>query len=290
MRPVPAGIQVTAERRVIAVIGDPIAHSRSPAMHNAAFRALDLPYVYVAFRVAPAHVGEAVAAMRALDLAGLNVTIPHKEAVVPFLDRLSRTARLCNAANTIVPRGRRLVGENTDVGGLDRDLSDHDVGARVESAVVLGAGGSARAAVVALARRAGRVVVAARRPERAQALVDELAPSLRARLEAVPLSALRPRQRTAAAILETASIVVNATPAGMSGSRFPPLEAPATPRDCLFYDLVYTAERTPFVTLARGARRRATNGLGMLLHQGALAFELWTGTPAPLDVMRRAIR
>jgi shikimate dehydrogenase len=290
MRPVPAGLQVTAERRVVAVIGDPIAHSRSPAMHNAAFRALDLPYVYVAFRVAPARVAEAIAAVRALDLAGLNVTIPHKEAVVPFLDRLSRTARICTAVNTIVPRGTRLVGENTDVGGLERDLSDHGVGARVESAVVLGAGGSARAAVVALARRSGRIVVAARRPERAQALVDELAPSLRARLEAISLASLRPRQKTAGEILETASVVVNATSAGMSGSRFPPLEVGATPRDSLFYDLVYTAERTPFVALARGARRRAANGLGMLLHQGALAFELWTGEKAPLDVMRRAIR
>jgi shikimate dehydrogenase len=156
--------------------------------------------------------------------------------------------------------------------------------------VVLGAGGSARAAVVALARRADRVVVAARRPERAQALVDELAPSLRTHLEAVSLAALRPRRQTATELLEPARVVVNATSAGMSGRGFPALEAGATPRDCLFYDLVYTAERTPFVTIARTARRRATNGLGMLLHQGALAFELWTGEPAPLDVMRRAIR
>lgn len=283
-------MEVTAQRRVIAVIGDPIAHSRSPAMHNAAFRALDLPYVYVAFRVAPAHVAEAIAAVRALDLAGLNVTIPHKEAVVPHLDRLSTTARACKAVNTVVPRAGRLLGENTDVGGLERDLADHGVGDRVASAVVLGAGGSARAAVVALARRAGRVVVAARRPERAQALVDELPSSIRSRLHAVSLAALRPRHESATEILGGASVVVNATSAGMSGSRFPALEAAATPRDCLFYDLVYTAERTPFVALARSARRRATNGLGMLLHQGALAFELWTGEQAPLDVMRRAIR
>jgi shikimate dehydrogenase len=275
---------------VIGVIGDPIAHSRSPAMHNAAFRALGLPYVYCAFRVEPERVGDAVRAVRALDLVGLNVTIPHKEAVAPFLDRLSATARACGAVNTIVHRRGRLLGENTDVGGLERDLADHDVPGSLARAVVLGAGGSARAAVVAVARRARNVFVAARRLERARALTAALGPRLRARLHPIGLADLAPRSDTAARVLAEAGLVVNATSAGMRGEPFPAIAAAATPRACLFYDLVYTSERTPFMDLARRARRPAVGGLGMLLHQGALAFELWTGHPAPLEVMRRAIR
>lgn len=281
---------MNAATRVIGVIGDPIAHSRSPAMHNAAFRALDLPYVYVAFRVEPGQVAAAVAAVRGLGLVGLNVTIPHKEAVAPLLDRLSATARACGAVNTIVHRRGRLLGENTDVGGLDRDLAEQGVRAKLDRAVVLGAGGSARAAVVALARRARNVVVAARRPERARALAAELAPRVRAKLAGIPLADLAPASAVAGEILGRAGVVVNATPAGMRGGRFPALAAGATPRDCLFYDLVYTADRTPFMDVARRARREAVGGLGMLLHQGALAFELWTGEAAPLEVMRRAIR
>jgi len=287
---VAARFVVNGATRVIGVIGDPIAHSRSPAMHNAAFRALGLPYVYCAFRVEPGRVGEAVRAVRALDLVGLNVTIPHKEAVLPFLDRLSATARACGAVNTIVHRRGRLLGENTDVGGLERDLADHGVEARLGRAVVLGAGGSARAAVVAASRRARDVFVAARRPERARALTSALAPRLRARLRPIALADLAPDAAAVREVLGEAGLVVNATSAGMGGEPFPPLAAAATPRDCLFYDLVYTAERTPFMDVARRARRRAVGGLGMLLHQGALAFELWTGREAPLEVMRRAIR
>ena len=274
--------------RVIGVIGDPIAHSRSPAMHNAAFRALDLPYVYCAFRVEPGRVGEAVCAVRALDLVGLNVTIPHKEAVLPFLDRLSATARACGAVNTIVHRRGRLLGENTDVGGLERDLADHGVEVRLGRAVVLGAGGSARAAVVAASRRARDVFVAARRPERARALTSALAPRLRARLRPIALAELAPGA-AAGDVLGDARLVVNATSAGMGGEPFPPLAAAATPRECLFYDLVYTAERTPFLDVARRARRRAVGGLGMLLHQGALAFEIWFQREAPIEAMRAAL-
>lgn len=290
MRAVAEGLRVSAETRVVAVIGDPIGHSQSPAMHNAAFRALGLPYVYVAFRVEPRRVSEAVAAVRALDLVGLNVTIPHKEAVGSYLDQLSSVARACGAVNTIVHRRGRLLGENTDVGGLERDLAEQGVGEKLETAVVLGAGGSARAATLALARRSRRVAVAARRPEQAQTLVRALQRSAPARLEPWSLADLAPDKDAAEALLSEAGVVLNATAAGMRGEPFPAIAAAATPRSCLFYDLVYTAERTPFVELARRARRPAVNGLGMLLHQGALAFELWTGTSAPLAVMRRALR
>src|SRR5437868_7492093 len=164
-----ARVPVTASTRIVGVIGDPIAHSRSPLMHNAAFRALELPYAYCAFRVRPDQVGDAVAAVRALGLAGLNVTIPHKQAVLPFLDELSKVARLTGAVNTIVNRDGALLGDNTDVPGLARALDEAGLAARLKLAVVLGAGGSARAAVVALARRARTVLIAARRSAQANA-------------------------------------------------------------------------------------------------------------------------
>jgi len=286
-----ARVPVTAATRIVGVIGDPIAHSRSPVMHNAAFRALDLPFAYCAFRVTAAEVHAAVAAVRALGLAGLNVTIPHKQAVIPYLDELSPVARLTGAVNTIVNRDGVLFGDNTDVPGLARALDEAGLGARLKLAVVLGAGGSARAAVAALARRARTVVIAARRSAQASALVDELQPGLRARLIALPLAdLLAPASRGGAAHLAQAGVVVHTTPVGMHDDDVLPLDYAATPASCLFYDLIYTQRQTPFLAAAKRARRGGANGLGMLLHQGAVAFELWTGARAPVDVMRRALR
>lgn len=284
-------VPLTATTRIVAVIGDPIAHSRSPVMHNAAFRALDLDFAYGAFRVRPGDVGAAVAAVRALGLAGLNVTIPHKQAVIPHLDRLSPVARLTGAVNTIVNRDGVLHGDNTDVPGLSRALDEAGLAPRAKTAIVLGAGGSARAAVVALAKRSRTVVIAARRAEQARALLDELGPGVRARLIAVPLGDFADaRDPAVAAHLAAADVVVNSTPVGMHGEPFLPFAFAATPKGCLFYDLVYTERVTPFLAAARRARRRGVNGLGMLLHQGAVAFEQWTAATAPVEVMRRALR
>lgn len=284
------GQRITATTRIVAVIGDPIAHSRSPVMHNAAFRALGLDFAYCAFRVRPDDVGAAIAAVRALGLAGLNVTIPHKQAVIPHLDALSPVARLTGAVNTIVNRDGVLHGDNTDVPGLSRALDEAGLAPRAKLALVLGAGGSARATVAALARRTRTVVVAARRPEQADALIADLQPGVRARLIAVPLADLATDDGPAAKHLAAADVVVNTTPVGMHGGDFLPFAFAATPRGCLYYDLVYTERVTPFLAAAKRARRRGANGLGMLLHQGAVAFEQWTGVAAPVAVMRSALR
>jgi shikimate dehydrogenase len=259
-------------------------------MHNAAFRSLGLPFVYVAFRVASDEVGPAIAGVRALGLRGLNVTVPHKRAVMPHLDRLTERARACGAVNTIVNRDGVLEGENTDVLGVERDLVA--LGAYRRSlgcAVILGAGGSARAVAVALGRKARRVVVAARRIEQARALVEELGPLVRAELFAVDLAELAPGCPGARDVLGKAALVVNSTSLGMRGEAFARFAYDLTPSSCFFYDLIYTARRTPFLAPAARLGRATANGLGMLLHQGAAAFELWTGIEPPLDVMRRAL-
>lgn len=283
-------VRIAADTKLVGLIGHPVGHSKSPAMHNAAFRALGLPWAYLAFPVPPGRVGDAVRAVPALGLEGLNVTIPHKEAVLPHLDRLSPRARACGAVNTIVHRRGRLSGDNTDVLGLERDWSELGVPKRVSDAIVLGAGGSARAAIVALAGRSRRVLIAARRPERARALAKQLRPSLRrTKLEAIDLAELRPDADRAESRLAEAGLIVNATSAGMKGEPFFPFAYDAAPRDCFFYDLIYTQRRTPFLVPAARRRCPVATGLGMLLHQGAAAFEIWTGVEPPLDVMRRAL-
>ena len=284
-------IPIDASTRIVGVIGDPIRHSRSPAMHNAAFRALGLPYAYVAFRVAAREVGAAVRAVRALDLAGLNVTIPHKQAVIAHLDALAPAAAACGAVNTIVHRDGRLIGDNTDAAGLARDLATLGVSprSRLDVVIVIGAGGAARAAVFALGRVARRIVVAARRPAKARALVDAMRRRVAAKLEACALDVIVPPVPRPGSLLCQARLIINATPLGMEGEPFVPLDYAATPADCLFYDLVYTARRTPFLAGAARERRPVSAGLGMLLHQGAAAFELWTGRKPPIEVMRRAL-
>lgn len=272
---------ITGATRVVGIIGDPVAHSRSPAMHNAAFAALGLDWVYVPFPVAGEDVAAAVAAVRALGLAGLNVTVPHKEAVLPHLDALTPLARRVGAVNTIVNRGGRLVGDNTDVHGFAAALRQQRVRLRGCHALVIGAGGAARAVVAALADGgAARLTIANRTAARARALAQRLRGPRRA---VVALAALADAE-----LLADAAVVVNTTSLGLHDTAFPPLAAAATPRRCVFIDLVYGRD-TPFLQRARAAGRRACDGAAMLLHQGARAFTLWTGRRAPLSVMREVL-
>jgi shikimate dehydrogenase len=266
---------------VVGIIGDPVGHSRSPAMHNAAFAALGLDWVYVPFPVAAADVGAAVAAVRALGLAGLNVTVPHKEAVIPHLDRLTPLARRVGAVNTVVNQNGRLLGENTDVHGFAATLRAQRIRLRGRHAIVIGAGGAARAVLAALAEAgAARVTIANRTAARARALAGLVRGPRRA---VVPLDALRDPT-----LLGDAALVVNTTSLGLHGAALPPIAHAATPARCLFADLVYGTE-TAFVRDARRAQRPTCDGSEMLLHQGARAFTLWTGRRAPLTVMRAVL-
>ncbi|MEW6296395.1 MAG: shikimate dehydrogenase [Thermodesulfobacteriota bacterium] len=276
---------INGQTRVVGIFGDPVAHTRSPAMHNAAFRASALPYVYVPFLVRPANLSTAVHSIRALHLAGVNVTVPHKERIIPYLDALSVEAELCGAVNTVVNRRGTLFGENTDGRGFLASLRERGLSPRRRELVVIGAGGSARAVIVSLIRAGGaRIAVANRTLANAEALVRTYRTLGKTQLEAVPLERLRDPT-----LLRDAALVVNCTSVGLHDEDFPPLAYAATPRECLFYDLLYRPTLTSFLRHARAARRPAMDGRRMLLHQGALAFSLWTRTPAPLAVMARAL-
>jgi shikimate dehydrogenase len=275
-------LRISGATRVVGIIGDPVAHSRSPAMHNAAFAALALDWVYVPLPVAADDLPAAVAAVRALGLAGVNVTVPYKEAVLPHLDALTPLARGVGAVNTIVNRDGRLEGDNTDVHGFAVTLRQRRARLRGRHAVVIGAGGAAHAVLAALAAAGvGRLTIANRTATRAAALARRFRGPRR---DVVPLAALQDPAR-----LADAALVVNTTSLGLYDASFPALAAAATPPACLFVDLLYGRE-TGFLRLARRARRPTADGSEMLLHQGARAFTLWTGRRAPLAVMRAALR
>ncbi|WP_324716350.1 shikimate dehydrogenase [Carboxydochorda subterranea] len=280
--------------RIVGLLGYPVRHSASPAMHRAAFRALRMAaWAYLLFEVPPERLELAVAGLRGLGFAGANVTIPHKRAVLRWMDDLSEEARATGAVNTIVadPAQGRLSGHNTDVAGVILALRAWGVEAGERRVLVLGAGGAARAAVYACLRAGSPWVgVCARRPERAAALVEELGAT-----EAFPLDG----SLAGTLARRGVDLVIQATPAGMenageegdaAGERLAGLVAPERlPRSAAILEMVYRPPVTPLVRAARSAGLAVVPGAAMLLYQGAQAFALWTGQDAPVDAMARAL-
>lgn len=274
--------------RVAGVIGWPVRHSLSPPMQNAALAALGLNWVYVPFAVAPEQVGAAVAAIRAFDLVGLNVTIPHKPAVVPYLDELSPEAEALGGANTIVHREGRLLGYSTDGEGFLRSLREIGEEASGRRIALIGAGGSARAVALALCRAgATSLTVVNRTVAKAEALAESLA-------QLVPgatLAAVGLETPAAQEAVTGAEVVVDSTAVGM----YPHHEVdPVVPAAWLHpgqvvCDLTYNPRQTVLLQAARQQGARTLDGTGMLIHQGALALELWSGQTAPVGVMREAL-
>jgi shikimate dehydrogenase len=271
---------------LVGIFGYPVTHSRSPAMHNAAFRALKLNYYYLPFAVTPAGLADAVRAIRALGLAGVNLTIPHKERVLPYLDELSAEARRIGAVNTVVNHRGRLIGHNTDGRGFLLALQAvWKMSLRGRGVCLLGAGGAARAVAMALVD-AGveRLFIANRHLNRAQRLARAIR-GRGTRVRAIPLSddAL---QRAAA----DCDCLVNATAVGLRPGDPRLASRTVVKRFSSVCDLIYQPSVTPLLRDARAAGCRTMNGLSMLVYQGALSFELWTGRKAPIDVMRRAAK
>jgi len=272
-------------RRHAVLLGYPVSHSVSPAMHNAAFASLAIDAQYEARAVPAEGLGDAVRGLRDPAYLGANVTVPHKGAVVPFLDALAEEARLLGAVNTIVRRpDGSLVGDNTDAAGLQRWLVAAGAGVVVAAGdcLVLGAGGAARATVMALARCGARSIrVLNRTPGRAAALAADLAPRLPdARLSAGPLA-------EAAAAGDAYAVVVNATSLGLH-ELGPDVHPTRFGPGGWAVDLAYNPSDTPFMRTARVAGGQSENGLGMLVHQAALSFYLWTGAQPPLALLASA--
>ena len=268
----------------IVLIGHPVAHSLSGAMQQAAFDELGIDARYELWDRAPIALADAIAELRSDEFLGANVTIPHKERVVPMVDRLTDEAHVTGAVNTITREGRKLVGHNTDVPGFKVAL-DHLVGRQKmpRQAVVLGAGGGARAVVYGLIREGfQRVVVFNRHLHRAEGLVKHFARSA-AHME---LRAMPWHESIIEAELAKTKVLVNATSIGLAADETP-VPAEILPGDLLVLDLIYA--RTRLLRDAEAAGCTVADGEVMLLHQGAASFSLWTGEPAPLDTMTAAL-
>jgi len=280
-------LRIGGRTRVVAILGDPVAHSLSPALHNAAFSALGLDWVYVAARVPAERLTDAVEGVRGLGLAGVNLTVPHKESAITRLDEVRDDAARTGAVNTVVNHDGRLVGHNTDVEGFRRDLR-RLVPEGVEGlpALVVGAGGAARAVVLALVREhVGSLTIAGRTPARARAVA-----AMAAELGGAPSLEVADLADLTASQVRGAAVLVNATSLGMAGGgQVPAVLVDNVGVDQIVYDVVYGRRPTDLVRacLARGGR--AADGKGMLVEQAATAFELWTGHDAPRDVMTDAV-
>ena len=265
---------LTGATRLAAVIGDPIRHSRSPAIHNAAFAAAGLDWAFVAFEVPNGRGRDAVVAMRALGLGGLSVTMPHKQDAAWACDELTPEAATLGAVNTVVADERgRLLGASTDGEGFLRSVREHGVDPAAGPALVLGAGGAGRAIALALAHAGAAVTVAARRLDAAESAAGMVAGA-----DATTLDASDPGAY---------ALVVNATPLGMQGEA-PAIDPARLNPGQFVVDAVYHPMETPLLAAARARGIPCANGIGLLVHQAALAFELWTGVDAPLDAMRAA--
>lgn len=279
----------------LSVFGDPVAHSRSPQMHNPALEACGLDARYCRLHIRPDELAEALQLLPQAGFIGTNVTIPHKAAVLELLDEVDEHARRIGVVNTVVVEGERLLGFNTDGPGLVRAVrAEFGVDIRDLRVMVLGAGGGAGRAIAAQCalENCERLVLVNRTFDKARQLARELEPFFKGsrvlgpvpRLEAAPWD-----QAGLAAQFANIDLVINATSCGMKRTDPPVLPAAILQPHLMVYDTIYTAHRTPLLADAEAAGARAANGLSMLLYQGALSFGIWFDRDAPLDLMRAGL-
>ena len=277
-------MKISGKTRVCAIIGDPVEHSLSPVMHNAAFKELGLNLVYVAFTVTRNELKEAISSARSLGLRGLNVTMPHKKAVISYLDETDSTAKAIGAVNTILNEQGKLIGYNTDGVGAMRALKEKGISPDGKKMLLLGAGGAAKAIAFQASQEVEELVILNRTSEKAEKLAELLRKKFGERVKGGTLSAEFLTKE-----MKTTDILVNATSVGMH----PDVNSSPVPSDLLrsglcVMDIIYNPLETKLVTDAKAVGAKVVLGLEMLLYQGAVAFEIWTNSPAPVEVMKKA--
>jgi shikimate dehydrogenase len=272
---------INAATRLCAVLGSPIRHSASPAMHNAAFAVPGLNWRYLAFEVDPQNLRAAIEGARAMRFAGLNLTVPHKLLAVDMVDELDASAKTWGAVNTIKFENGRAIGFNTDADGLANSLrEDLAVELRGAKVLLLGAGGAGRTAALKLAaENVAELFLVNRTASKA----EEIAGEIKKQFPLVKISVGYPKVRI--------DLLLNATSLGLKPEDGSPLDEKqfSLKRAHAVYDMIYRPAETKLLAAAKAAGCRTANGIGMLVHQGAKAFEIWTGRPAPVAVMRRAV-
>jgi len=275
---------ISGKTRVCGVIGDPIEHSLSPTIQNAAFNHLELDFVFLAFRVKAADLENAIRGMRGLGILGLNVTMPHKSTVIGCLDEVDSTVKFLGSANTILNKGEKLLGSNTDGFGALKALRENGVVLSEKKVLLLGAGGAAKAIAFALAKEAGEIAILNRVAEKAVVLADALNLAFGKEVVSGALSPSAVQKN-----LQDADILVNATSVGMHPNINQSLVAPQWLKPKLtVMDIVYNPVETKLAKDAKKAGAKVISGMEMLIYQGAASFEIWTGRSAPIEVMRKA--
>ena len=271
----------------MGIIGNPVRHSLSPAIQNAAIAACELDYIYVPFVVTPEFLGAAVSGLKALGVCGFNVTIPHKSAIMCFLDQLDESAEGAGAVNTVLVSDGLMTGYNTDGFGFISSLADdlnYEPGAGI--IVVLGAGGAARGAVAGLCRAgAERIVIANRSMNKAVELAEEM----HARYPNTFIL-VSSQDQINDYHLDSASLLVNTTSIGMNGDRIGFVDLAKLPKAAKVFDMVYSPFETPLLREAVSMGIEAVNGLGMLAAQGEKAFTIWTGKTPPKGLMKGVLQ
>jgi shikimate dehydrogenase len=278
-------MNVSGNTKICGIIGHPIEHTLSPAMHNAAFRELDLDHIYIAFDVESKNLRESISGIRSLGIHGLNVTIPHKEDVIKYLDEIDPEAEKIGSVNTIVNRDSRLVGHNTDGAGAIKALKDNKVELKEKRVLLLGAGGSAKSIAFTLSKFVKKIMILNRTEVRAEKLADNLKLMFDIEIAWDHLS-----QKTVRQNLIDTDILINATSVGMNPKSESLVKSEwLTSRICIF-DVVYNPNGTKLIQNANRIGAKAIDGIDMLVYQGAMAFKIWTGREPPIDVMKEAIK
>jgi shikimate dehydrogenase len=266
---------ITSQTKITGLFGYPIKHSLSPAMHNAGFAHLKIDYCYLPFLVAPDDLKDAVNGIRAMNFRGVNLTIPHKENVIKFLDEIDDEAKFIGAVNTIVNEDGRLKGYNTDGRGFIKSLEEQGINLSDKTVLVIGAGGAAKGICYYLAHKAKRLMIQNRSIDRRDALID----SLKSINTVFPFNDISEAKNC--------DIIINTTPLGLSTNDPLPIDPKYIHKNHIVCDLIFSD--TPLLKAAHLIGAKTISGHGMLLWQGVLAFELWTGLTAPVEIMRKAI-
>lgn len=279
-------MKISGKTKILGIFGYPVSHSISPAMHNAAIKALGLDMVYISVEVKPSELKQAVALIKEIGMTGVNITIPHKEAVIRFLDEVSEEARLIGAVNTIVNKNGRLIGHNTDgygyISSLKQEMHFNPKGKNI---VILGAGGAARGILAALAKKGPKTITVA---NRTVARGVSLAKAFKKKFPSVKFEAIDLDKNILKAYFQDANLLINTTSVGMKQRKALQIPLEALPKTAVVSDIVYNPLQTLLLKKANGLKLAAHGGLGMLIHQGARSFKLWTGHNAPIDIMTKA--
>jgi shikimate dehydrogenase len=279
-------MDISGRTKVCALIGYPVDHSLSPIIQNASFRHLGLDYVYVAFNVQPEELKGAILGVKSLGIYGLNVTMPHKISIIQYLDELDVDAKRAGSVNTILNLNGKLIGYTTDGIGALNALKYAGVDPSGKKIVILGAGGASRSISFALAKWACEIVVLNRTLEKAMMLVNDVKRALGAETN---IRASQFNDENLRMEIENADILINATSIGMKPKEAEtPVKREFLRRDLVVFDIVYDPLETKLLREAKIIGAKTIDGLSMLIHQGAVSFEIWTGFKAPIEVMRKA--